>query len=113
MTKAEKEQIVARLRSYEVLTLRLKNITAEMETSKESKERLKAEYKEKNRMKAQIDWALALLSPRDRMVVQLMDINRERGNGYKLCQMLDCEIATIYKRRNFALAQMCQVLLGS
>lgn len=62
--------------------------------------------------KQQIEQALSVLSPEERTILQMVDICPERGNTEKLCNMLDCETSTIYRRRNNALCKVYHQLYG-
>lgn len=70
------------------------------------------EYDDLCRTKEQVEKALATLSPEDRMVLQLMVISPAKGNSERLCNVLGCEISTVYRRRNKALQNFYDGLLG-
>lgn len=55
--------------------------------------------------------ALETLSPQERMVVDMMLTNPERGNLQRLCQMLRVEKSSIYRYRDQALEKLEQMLL--
>ena len=60
----------------------------------------------------QLDRALELLNPQERLVVQMLCINPQKGNLSRLCSLLQCEQATVYRRRKAALGQLSAALYG-
>lgn len=62
--------------------------------------------------KQQVEQALSTLSPEERTILQMMDICPQRGNTEKLCNILDCETSTVYRRRNIALCKVYHRLYG-
>ena len=117
MRKYWKQMAEERLREYDALCRRAESLTEELKvvplTGKAgsparinciAKRRfLRQQLKVVKARKAQADRGLAALTPQERLVVQMLDIAPARGNGAKLCQLLDCEIASIYRRRDRAL----------
>lgn len=71
------------------------------------------EYDTLCKTKVNIEKALAVLTPEDRLVLQLLDIAPAIGNGAKLCELFGCEIATVYRRRNRALQRFSEALFGT
>ena len=55
---------------------------------------------------------LAVLTPEERLVVQLLYIMPRKGNLTRLCDMLDCAQSTVYRRRDKALQKFTMALYG-
>ena len=62
------------------------------------------------RQLAAMDRALGVLTPEERLVIQMLDIRREKGNPARLCEILQKEKATVYRKREKALGKLCRVL---
>ena len=56
---------------------------------------------------------LAVLTPEERLVVQLLYIMPQKGNVDRLCEMLDCAQSTVYRRRDRALQKFTVALYGT
>ena len=56
--------------------------------------------------------ALKVLKPEEKMVLYRMYITRERGALDRLCEELECEISTVYRRRDEALKRFTMSLYG-
>jgi len=56
--------------------------------------------------------ALGILSPQERLVVELLDIRPGKGNADRLCQILQVEPATVYRRREQAERKLARVIFG-
>ena len=54
--------------------------------------------------------AMGVLTPEERLVVQMMLICPEKHAGQKLCQILGLEIAAIYRRRERAVRKLEKAL---
>lgn len=61
---------------------------------------------------AEVDAALQMLSPAERMVLQMLVVTPERGNTARLCQMLEVEKSTLYRWKKQALKKVKAVLEG-
>lgn len=109
--KAWKKRAVSCLRGYDTLCAAKENLLTELSWRPDSPNLADRLAKTTSR-KWQMDRALAALTPENRMILQLMDISRERGSGEKVCQLLGCEIATVYRRRDQALRQFSKALFG-
>ena len=64
------------------------------------------QLEEARRQLQQLDEAVALLSPADKLIYHKLILHPERGNAALLCQLLELEIATIYRRRTRLLQQL-------
>lgn len=66
-------------------------------------------------IKKEIEWledGLALLSPEQQQILDIMLIQRRRYADAELSEILHCEVATIYRKRNTALADLARNLYG-
>jgi len=52
------------------------------------------------RQLAVLDEAVALLPPADKLILQKLILCPEKGNAALLCQLLEMEPCTLYRRRN-------------
>lgn len=59
-----------------------------------------------------VELALEILLPQERVVVELMDIRPAKGNAERLCEILQVEPATVYRRREQAERKLGRVLFG-
>lgn len=104
-----KEKAVLHLREYDALCRARENLLAVLSWNGDNPGLQSRLAKVSCRIR-QTDRALAALTPEDRLVLQLMDINRVRGNGARVCELLGCENSTVYRRRDKALRQFAQAL---
>ena len=58
------------------------------------------------------DTALSNLSPEDKLILHRLFIANERGNIERLCQELNCEQSTVYRKRDQALYRFTVALYG-
>lgn len=56
--------------------------------------------------------ALKVLKPDEKLVLYRMYISRERGALDRLCEELECEVSTVYRRRDEALKRFTMSLYG-
>ena len=56
--------------------------------------------------------ALNVLKPEEKLVLYRMYISRERGALDRLCEELECEVSTVYRRRDDALRRFTMALYG-
>jgi len=54
----------------------------------------------------QVDAALGQLSPAERLILQKLILEREQGNPALLCQLLEMEPATLYRKRTQLLKKL-------
>lgn len=115
-----------RLRNYDALHTALENIPMELENMEISgapgshkrlnalvaKRTLQQRFTQAKRQVKQIDKALAVLTPEQRLVLQMMDVNRTPGNCERLCQLLNCESSTVYYKRQTALKRFTAALFA-
>ena len=55
---------------------------------------------------------LGVLTPEERLVVQMLYIMPKKGNVARLCDLLDCGQSTVYRRRDKALEKFTVALYG-
>ena len=56
--------------------------------------------------------ALSALTPQEKLILRLLYIAPEKGNSQRLCDILGCEQATVYRRRDSALRKFAVALYG-
>lgn len=61
---------------------------------------------------AQVDSALAALDEQERLLLEGLYIHRAKGNVQRLCEQLNVEQSTLYRRRDAALRQFTIALYG-
>ena len=59
---------------------------------------------------AAVDAALSLLTPEERLVAHLLLLHPQRGNVQKVCEKLNIEQATAYRRRKQVLQKLTATL---
>lgn len=57
--------------------------------------------------------ALGALTPQEKLILGLLYITPEKGNVQRLCGILECEQATVYRRRDRALKKFTKAMFGS
>ena len=60
-----------------------------------------------------VETALQELTPEERLVAQLMLIAPQKGNADRLCEMLELERSSIYRRRQSVLTKLSRTLYPS
>lgn len=58
------------------------------------------------RQVAATDQALQELTPEERLVAQLLLVSPQKGNVQRLCQLLEVEQSTVYRRREQVLKKL-------
>lgn len=102
-----------RLRNYDALQAAAENLPARMAAlPAEARPALEGRLEQIRSELCQLETALGVLTPEQRLVLELMDIRRDRGNPALLCQLLNCEQATVYRRRRKALDRFTTALYG-
>ena len=67
-------------------------------------------FGEQRRQVREMERALALLTPAERLVLDRLVIHRERGAAQVLCQLLEVEPATVYRYKKQALEKLRRAL---
>ena len=67
-------------------------------------------FEEQRRQVREMERALALLTPAERLVLDRLVIHRERGAAQVLCQLLEVEPATVYRYKKQALEKLKKAL---
>lgn len=60
-----------------------------------------------------VDKALTAICEEDRMILDMLYINRAKGNVERLCEQLFVEKATVYRRRDRALHEFTIAMFGA
>lgn len=76
------------------------------------RDELKRRLKEARLWVVQVDKALAVLDDEERLVLDRFYIHRAKGNVGELCERLNVEQATVYRRRDSALRRFTIALYG-
>ena len=76
------------------------------------RDELKRRLKEARLWVAQVDKALAVLDDEERLVLDRFYIHRTKGNVGELCERLNVEQATVYRKRDSALRRFTIALYG-
>lgn len=121
-----KKEAVRRLRNYDAQCRAAENLREELQqltfdqvtgtlsdSHLKDRRHLRQRLRQIQVMKLQVERGLSVLTPQQRLILELMDICREKGNSDKLCQLLECELATVYRRRTKALEKFTQALFGA
>lgn len=76
------------------------------------RDELKRRLREARLWVAQVDKALAVLDDEERLVLDRFYIHRAKGNVGELCERLNVEQATVYRKRDSALRRFTIALYG-
>lgn len=76
------------------------------------RDELKRRLREARLWVAQVDKALAVLDDEERLVLDYFYIHRAKGNVGELCERLNVEQATVYRKRDSALRRFTIALYG-
>ena len=76
------------------------------------RDELKRRLKEARLWVVQVDKALAVLDDEERLVLDRFYIHRAKGNVGELCERLNVEQATVYRKRDSALRRFTIALYG-
>ena len=68
------------------------------------------ELEQQRQQVAELEQALAQLSPVERLLLQKLVVDWERGNMTLLSQTLDLEPVSIYRRKRLALDKLTEIL---
>lgn len=121
-----KKMAVAQLKQHEAMCLAADNLEAELRNTRVvgavgSHKRLDALVKKRTlearagscRQQAdRVGRALMILSPYQRMVLEMLCVRPQKGNVERLCGILACEKSTVYRRRDKALQLFTMALYG-
>jgi DNA-directed RNA polymerase specialized sigma24 family protein len=75
----------------------------------ELEERLRESRKKLRRVQK----ALQALTPQEKLLLRLLYMAPGKGNSQRLCELLGCEQATVYRRRDSALRKFAKAMYGS
>ena len=76
------------------------------------RDELKRRLKEARLWTAQVDKALAVLGEEEKLVLDRFYIHRAKGNAGELCERMNVEQATVYRKRDSALRRFTIALYG-
>lgn len=65
------------------------------------------------RVVRQVERGLAVLTPAQRLVVEMLCVRPDKGNVERLCDLLGCEKSTVYRCRREALKQFGMAVWGT
>lgn len=108
-----KTSAVTRLKEYDTMTAAAQNLPEGLELC-----RLEDRQEMYRRLNTARQWvtltnrALGTLTPQEQLVLRLLYIAPQKGNVARLCELLDCEQATVYRRRDKALQKFTMALYG-
>lgn len=71
--------------------------------------RLQSFFEQRRQVQA-LEKALQELTPAERVILDRMVMRRRKGAGQELCQLLEMEIATLYRHRDRALEKVREAL---
>lgn len=57
--------------------------------------------------------AMQLLTPEERLILDRLYIHPEVNHVQELCELLEVESATVYRRKNKAVEKLARVMIGS
>ena len=75
--------------------------------------RLERQLQESRERAKRVKKALGALTPQEQLVLRLLYVAPEAGNVEYLCGVLDCQQATVYRRRDRALRKFAKAMFGS
>ena len=75
--------------------------------------RLERQLKENRETLGRLKKALGALTPQEKLILSLLYITPEKGNVQRLCGILGCEQATVYRRRDRALKKFTKAMFGN
>ncbi len=117
-----KASAINRLMEYDAMEIAQENLPMELQAcQKEPDEPLNAMAKKGDlteRLAATRRWveqttnALGALTPQEQLVLRMLYITPQKGNISRLCELLGCEQATVYRRRDKALEKFTMALYG-
>lgn len=112
-----KTACIEKLKQYDAMCQAVQNLQAEMERLEILGGFTCAAELEKARRSAvlwceQVDRALQVLSPEEKLILSRLYMYPRRRNIDRLCTELGCEQSSVYRRRDKALGKFCMALRG-
>ena len=109
----EKKEVLRRLGELEELRLAVKNIPLELRFCEPGKAQLLKKNLESARLRVrQLEGAMQVLTPEERLVIHRMCVVGEKGAAQTLCQILQVEQSSVYRRRDRALRKLGNAMGG-
>lgn len=110
---AWKNSAVTRLREYDVMAAAAENLPVALTLChRQERRELHTRLDTARQWVALTDRALGALTPQEQLVLRMLYIAPQKGNIARLCELLDCEQATVYRRRDRALEKFTTALYG-
>ena len=109
----ERKEVLRRLGELESLRLAVENIPLQLQCCQPSRrQRLKKALAYAQLQVQVMDNAMQVLTPEERLVIHRMCIAREKGAVPVLCQILQVEQASVYRRKERALKKLAEAMGG-
>ena len=107
----DKKEVLRRLRGLESLRLAVENISLQLRCCDPGqRQRLKKALAHARLQVQEMDIAMQVLTPEERLVIHRMCIAREKGAVPVLCQVLQVEKSSIYRRKDRALKKLAEAM---
>ena len=104
---------ITRLKEYDAMTAAAENLPAGLALCRrENRQQLHSRLNNARQWVALTNRALGALTPQEQLVLRLLYIAPQKGNVNRLCELLECEQATVYRRRDKALQKFTMALYG-
>lgn len=108
-----KTAAITRLREYDTMTAAAENLPVELVLCpREHSQELHSRLNTARQWVALTNRALGALTPQEQLVLRMLYIAPQKGNVGRLCELLGCEQATVYRRRDRALKKFTTALYG-
>ena len=112
----QKKEIAARLGQLDMLRQAVSTIDKELAyidpMDKAGRQALRQSLKRTRQQVQLLEEALQVLTPEERIVAELMLICPQRGNVQRLCEILQVEQSSVYRRRDRVLKKAAIALFG-
>ena len=112
-----KQACIEKLRRYDAMCQATENLLTEIERLKILRNFADVRKLQKERKCAilwceQVDRAMQVLSPEEKLILSRLYMYPRRRNIDRLCTELGCEQSSVYRRRDKALGKFCMALRG-
>ena len=104
---------ITRLKEYDAMKAAVQNLPVELEICCcEDRQEMHSRLDAARQWVALTNRALGSLTPQEQLVLRMLYIAPQKGNVSRLCELLECEQATVYRRRDKALGKFTMALYG-
>lgn len=104
---------ITRLKEYDAMTAAAQNLPTGLALCRrETRQELHSRLNNARQWVALTNRALGALTPQEQLVLRMLYIAPQKGNVNRLCELLGCEQATVYRRRDKALQKFTMALYG-